>query len=174
MTIYSSKRTPSTFYRRFYEKHYGPIPKDSSGRSYEIHHIDGNCNNNNITNLIAVSIQEHYDIHSAQGDWIECRSIAQRMDLAPEIISELSRKHALQQVTENRHPWQGSEKTRELNLKRVAAGTHNWLGGDATRKQIENGTHTSQIMKTCQHCGKMLSSAMYSRWHGEKCKNKDK
>lgn len=195
MTIYSTKRTSSTFYRRIYEKHFGPIPRDSDGRSFDIHHIDGNDKNNNVANLVAVTIQEHYNIHYSQGDWAACLSISKRMKLSPEEKSELARKNAasqiargihpwqnsekqrekaLLQVAEGRHPWQDREKTRELNLKRVEAGTHNWLGGDATRKQIENGTHTSQIMKTCQYCDKTLSSAMHSRWHGEKCKNKDK
>jgi hypothetical protein len=192
MTIYSSKRTPSTFYRKLYETHYGSIPRDTEGRSYDIHHVDGNDKNNEITNLIAVSIQEHYDIHYSQGDWAACLSIANRIKLSPEEKSELARKNAasqlargihpwqnsqrqrekaLLQVAQGRHPWQGSEKTREANLKRVEAGTHNWLGGDATRKQLAAGTHTSQILKTCEHCGKTLSSAMYSRWHGPRCKD---
>jgi len=34
MRIYSHK-----FYRKIYEQHYGPIPVDSDGRTYEIHHI---------------------------------------------------------------------------------------------------------------------------------------
>ena len=51
MTIYYSKRS----YRRIYEKHHGKIPKDSDGRSYEIHHIDGDHNNCDISNLKLVS-----------------------------------------------------------------------------------------------------------------------
>ena len=40
-----------TNYRKIYERHYGPIPKDSDGRTYEIHHVDGNHSNNKIENL---------------------------------------------------------------------------------------------------------------------------
>lgn len=40
-----------TIYRKIYENHFGPIPKDKDGRSYEIHHIDGNRKNNEISNL---------------------------------------------------------------------------------------------------------------------------
>ncbi len=194
MTIYSRSSTSATFYRRLYELAYGPIPKDENNRSYEIHHLDGNRTNNDISNLIAVSIADHYEIHSKQGDWAACLTMAERMKLSPVEISELASKNAkkqvsegkhpwqnkekqrekaLKQVSEGKHPWQGSEKTREKNLKRVAAGTHNWLGGDATRKQIASGTHTSQIIKQCEYCGKCYSSAMYSRWHGLKCKHKD-
>ena len=31
-----------TNYRKIYEKVYGPIPREDNGRSFEIHHIDGN------------------------------------------------------------------------------------------------------------------------------------
>jgi len=53
----------SSIYRTIYEQYFGKIPKDSQGRSYEIHHLDGNHENNDISNLRCVSIQEHYDIH---------------------------------------------------------------------------------------------------------------
>lgn len=58
-----------SIYRKIYEQTFGPIPVDSSGRTYEIHHIDGNHLNNDIENLKAMTIQEHYDIHNAQGDF---------------------------------------------------------------------------------------------------------
>ena len=63
MSIYQQNRTPSRIYRKIYEDHYGPIPKEENGRSYEIHHLDGNSNNNDPKNLIAVTLQEHYNIH---------------------------------------------------------------------------------------------------------------
>ena len=50
-------------YRKIWIEHNGPIPIDENGRSYEIHHIDGNHSNNHIDNLKCVSIQEHYDMH---------------------------------------------------------------------------------------------------------------
>ena len=56
-------------YRKIYESHFGPIPKEKNGRSYDIHHIDGNHSNNSPENLRAVTIQEHYNIHYEQEDW---------------------------------------------------------------------------------------------------------
>ena len=41
-------------YRKIYKNYYGVIPCDDSGRTYDIHHINGNRSNNNIDNLIAV------------------------------------------------------------------------------------------------------------------------
>lgn len=37
------------------------------------------------------------------------------------------------------------------------------------RKQYEDGTHPSQIKKTCSYCGVTCSINMFSRFHGDKC-----
>ena len=65
--------------RKIYLKHYGSIPIGNDGRPYEVHHIDGNPDNNDITNLIAISIQEHFEIHHNQGDWAACVRIAAKL-----------------------------------------------------------------------------------------------
>ena len=75
-------------YRKIWSNAYGEIPKDDKGRSYDIHHINGNHNDNRLENLKAVSIQEHYDIHSANGDTFACQKILFRMKVSPEIISK--------------------------------------------------------------------------------------
>lgn len=81
-------------YRKIYEQHYGPIPKDDMGRSYEIHHIDGNHKNNDINNLKAVSLQEHYNIHKDQGDVGACWLMSPRLNLTGEEMSRLGREMA--------------------------------------------------------------------------------
>lgn len=86
MSIYSF-----TDHRKIYETLIGPIPKDEDGRSYEIHHIDGNHNNNEITNLLCVSIKEHYEIHKSQGDFKACLIMSQRMKISPEEKSYLAK-----------------------------------------------------------------------------------
>jgi hypothetical protein len=93
-------------YRKIYETHYGLIPKDNDGRSYEIHHLDGDRNNNNPSNLKAVSIQEHYDIHFSQGDYGACLRMSHRMNISPVEKSRLSRIIALNQVKNGVHPFQ--------------------------------------------------------------------
>jgi hypothetical protein len=67
-------------YRKIWEEANGPIPKDELGRSYDIHHIDGNKNNNDLANLMCVTIQQHFDIHYKQGDYDACKAISLRMD----------------------------------------------------------------------------------------------
>lgn len=70
--IYSKSYKKKVNYRKIYEKHFGKIPKDDHGRSYEIHHIDGNHNNNNIDNLQCLSIEDHFKIHFKQNDYAAC------------------------------------------------------------------------------------------------------
>jgi len=79
------------YHRLIYENHNGPIPVDEFGRSYEIHHIDGNHSNNNIDNLLCVTIQEHYDIHYTQGDLKACLIMSNRMLISPEEKSRLAK-----------------------------------------------------------------------------------
>lgn len=118
-------------YRKIYEEHQGKIPKDTTGRSYEIHHIDGNHTNNDINNLKLVTIQEHYDIHYSQQDWGACQAIAMRMKDDSDSLSKLAKKSALDRVANGTHPFSGPG----LNLKRLANGTH-----PATLR-IKDGTH---------------------------------
>jgi len=73
------KKTTKSNHRSIYAKNYGPIPKDEKGFSYDIHHIDGNHLNNNPNNLQALSMQEHHDIHIAQGDYGAASLIRKRM-----------------------------------------------------------------------------------------------
>lgn len=82
-------------HRRIWEAHNGRIPVDEKGRSYEIHHIDGNHDNNDIDNLKCVSIEEHYKIHLNQGDIVEAALVAKRMRKVAEAKSLL--KQAIEQ-----------------------------------------------------------------------------
>jgi len=136
-------------YRKIYEKHYGPIPKEPDGRSYEIHHIDGNRTNNSIENLKLVTIQEHYDIHFSQGDWGACWKIAERMSISPEerskIQSALAIKNNKERLENGTHNFLDKEQARQRAIKRVASGTHNFLNKEHARerqaKRISQGTH---------------------------------
>lgn len=67
-------------YRKLWIKHNGPIPVDEQGRSYEIHHIDGNRKNNILENLLCLSIEDHYKLHYDRGEYFAANLIAQRME----------------------------------------------------------------------------------------------
>jgi hypothetical protein len=146
----------TTKYRKIYEQHNGPIPKDESGRTYDIHHIDGNRTNNHPVNLVAVSIAEHYQIHKAQKDWGACWKLHPLLKLSPTEISNIVRQSSLQQVKRGTHPW----------LKRPDGSS---LSQSIVKKQIDDGLHASQIKKTCPHCGITMDSANYAKHHGENC-----
>ena len=130
-----------SIYRKIYEQHFGPIPRDTDGRTYEIHHIDNNHNNNDIKNLICVSIQEHYDIHYRQEDWAACFRISQRLKISPEEKSKLATMFNLKRVQDGTHPWLDGEKVSIRHREAVDAGTHHFLGPEVNRRRVENGTH---------------------------------
>lgn len=112
-------------YRKIYEQHHDTIPTDELNRTYEIHHIDGNRNNNNHSNLIALSMKEHYDIHEQQEDLAACLRIAAKMNKSSQEISEISRKLAAKRI-ENETWHFTSENAKKWQKERVATGNHNW------------------------------------------------
>ena len=129
---------PTTNYRKIYEQHYGPIPKEENGRTYEIHHIDSNRTNNNIENLMCVTIQEHFDIHYAQGDYASCTLIANSMKLSAEEKSNLMVLENQNRIAKGTHNFVGENNPSHL---RVANGTHNLLGkNNPIHKRIADGT----------------------------------
>ena len=129
MNIYR-KRSQSRIYRKIYEHHYGTIPKDDLGRSYEIHHLDGNPNNNISSNLIAVSVQQHYDIHYSQNDLDACLLIAWRLGKSTDEMSDLATRSLLEKIKNKTHPWTNPEHSKNIQKKRIDNGTHNLLGSN--------------------------------------------
>lgn len=128
----------TTKYRKIYVNHFGEIPYDETGRSYEIHHIDGNSKNNDITNLKCVSIQEHYDIHYSQGDWGAVLRIAAKMKIPHKELSELARLQQLEKVNNKTH------HCLKENSKLLKDGTHPFLGHIMNEWMFENNMHSSQ------------------------------
>lgn len=152
-------------YRKIWCKHNGPIPLDSEGRTYEIHHIDGNHSNNHISNLKAVTIQEHYDIHYAQKDWAACILISKRMkpsEMNKEQRSELSKNNAIKRMENGTHNF----LDREFQIQR---GLRN---KEHQRKLVESGKHIASQPVTCPHCNKIGKGAIMKRWHFDNCKLK--
>jgi hypothetical protein len=151
-----------SIYRKIWQQHHGPIPRDRSGRSLEIHHIDGDHSNNDISNLKLVTIEEHYQIHYDQGDWNACLRMSYRMGISPKEKSDLAKKNALKRIADGTHHWQGPDHNRDLvsrgihpfldkeaarqrNLRRIAKGTHNLIGDkNPVHKLIAQGQHHFQ------------------------------
>jgi hypothetical protein len=160
-------------YRKIYENHYGTIPVDESGRSYDIHHIDGNHNNNHPSNLKAITVQEHYDIHYAQGNYGACYYIKiQRLSSTKEEISEIASIVANHRVESGTHPWKDKERMRKQNQKRTAEGKNPFSNPDIVKKQFENMQHVTQKRVSCLGCRKETYVLSLNRWH-EKCSRQE-
>lgn len=145
MTIYRHKRTSSEIYRNIYKQHHGSIPREENGRSYEIHHIDGDHTNNNINNLVAVTLQEHYDIHYANGDFRACQLMSAKLNKAPEEIKELHKLSIRKMIDDKTFNFCDGDIARRLNKRLLDDGTHifqvNNPGPAVTKKRIEERTH---------------------------------
>jgi hypothetical protein len=100
-------------YRKIWESAYGPIPRDTEGFSYEIHHVDGDHSNNHVDNLKLVTIKEHLSIHLEQGDWFAAALIAKRIGLGPDYSSSLQRgkkRPGVGGVKKGNVPWNKGKK----------------------------------------------------------------
>jgi hypothetical protein len=180
-------------YRKIYEQHYGSIPVDEQGRSYDVHHINGNPNDNRPENLRAVSIKEHYEIHLSQGDYLAALYLSNRMNLSPEEISHLASEGAKKRIFEGTHHFLSGKIQSEAAKVRVDRGTHNFVGGKSARKRVEdgthpllggeiqrrenakrlaNGTHNFIVEHTCPHCYMTGKGPSMKRWHFENCKER--
>ena len=154
-------------HRKIWEQANGPIPVDSDGRTYEIHHINGDPTDDSLENLMCVSIQEHYNIHYEQGDYGAAFLIAGRMKTKPETIRETAKKAGkasarklLQQGTHNFQTmlrddeWksknfykteEGKVVRKKLNQRMYEEGTNSFFDPEAAKarqaKLIKEGKH---------------------------------
>jgi hypothetical protein len=186
----------TNYYRKIWTEHFGSIPKDKTGRSHEIHHIDGNHQNNNITNLTCISIQEHYDIHKSQQDYGACSAILIRMHKDPILLSTLLKEVSRQKVLAGKHNFQTLTPEKRIENAKNAAriqleagknvlvgpnnnnrlkelGIHPLVGGEASKKgvrsQLKNGTHASQRVYCCDLCNKTIKGSANFKRHTNYC-----
>ena len=160
-----------TNYRKIWEETYGPIPKDLDGRPYEIHHIDGNHNNNEISNLKCLSIKEHYNIHYANNDFGACVMIAKRMGLPKDYVSNIqkgTKRPGIGGVKKGTIPWNKNltgyklNTTEEGKIKKNLALKNRSKIKDSDAKVIrklflENVTISNQDIGKTMKNGKIMS-----------------
>lgn len=111
--IKSLRKLSTMSYRKIWEQTYGKIPP-----GHEIHHIDGNRKNNDITNLLCLSTKEHYEIHLRQGDYMACNIISLRVNLTDEEKKEIHKKAmAKREQSGKKNPMYGRSAIAENNMK---------------------------------------------------------
>lgn len=104
---------------------------------YHIHHIDGNHNNNNPSNLLCVSPEEHWRIHYEQGDIVALygRFIQGASD-AGKIGGSKGKGKVISEKQRKRH----SEKLKEIYKERGSSWNKGRKCSDETKERISNAT----------------------------------
>jgi hypothetical protein len=138
-----------TDYRKIYKKYHGSIPVDNFGRTYDIHHIDSDRTNNAIDNLVALSIDDHYNLHWMQQDYGACWLISRKMKLSPAELSTLSKLVQQTRINNGTHHFTDSKWQSNNQKNLVDNGTHHFLGGEVQRrvatKRAKNKSLPTQI-----------------------------
>lgn len=102
-----------TLHRYVWEKYNGKVPK-----GYAVHHKDGNCQNNDISNLECISVSEH---------------MKERHKPSPERVEQLRKN-----LDENARPkaieWHKSEQAKEFHKK---LGKMSWENFEPVLKKCE-------------------------------------
>jgi hypothetical protein len=170
-------------YRQIWTKHNGTIPVDEQGRSYEIHHIDGDRSNNSLDNLQCVSLNQHYHIHLEQGDYHAAKMISKRLGQVMREVTpmpEQQRNQIRERMVGDRNPMKrpevakkvsnalkGRKKPLEVEIKRLKS-----------REGFKHSEDTLLKMKkpkqklTCPHCNQQGGNSQMKRWHLDNCKHK--
>lgn len=103
-------------YRKIYEEAYGKIPT-----GYDIHHKDGNRNNNDLSNLVALSLEDHLKIHIMQQDWGAAQAILIRMNTDRDSVIQAASKAQKDRLKAGTHNFQKMTKERRSEISKNAA-----------------------------------------------------
>jgi|SRR6056300_51668 len=172
-------------YRKLWIKHNGPIPVDEHGRSYEIHHIDGNRENNDIENLQCLSAEDHYKLHYEKQEFYAAHLIAQRiskelvkhtkLEVSPETREKL-RQSKLGDKNPMKNPevrkkvseaLKGRKKSPEAEAKRLKS-REGFKHSEATKNKMRK----PKARSVCPYCALEGGNSQMKRWHFDNCKFK--
>jgi hypothetical protein len=129
-------------YREKWENVHGKIPYDEYGRPYDIHHIDGDRKNNNIENLICLSIEDHYKIHLEQSkngnmkDLAAVRFLSYRLNRKVEGLSGWTPSDETKEKI--RQKLKGKKRPKDV-VEKVSKALKNYKWSDETIKKRGEG-----------------------------------
>jgi hypothetical protein len=151
------KRKQTKIHRIIYEKHYNCclLP------FIEIHHVDGNHTNNDITNLKPVTALEHYEIHLRQGDKAAAALIGVRANVPIKIRSQLCREQAVKNNALGRCGFSlghASDAGKKGGIKGGAYAKQNRTGIFALTPEQNKKRHFNSVVT------KMINNGKASAW----------
>jgi hypothetical protein len=177
-------------YRWVWEKNFGPIPKDENGVSYQIHHIDGNRANNDLSNLMCISLEEHIEIHKKQKDWASVAFLEQmkgrkatgwkHSDETKKKLSELLKK-GVTGMKGKTHSDDTKRKMSDAKIGIVFSEEHKQKLSESKKKnptsywkgKSRKGMVVNHPILTCPHCGKVgKGESAMNKWHFDNCKKR--
>ena len=127
-------------YRKIYEQYY----ECSLLSGIDIHHIDGDHNNNDPSNLRPVTLEEHYFIHKSQKDYYAAYLIGRRMKIKPEDWEQMARENGRKSAIQNRDNGVGLTVWAKNNPE-LAKKMYSENGKKSGKKNFENkiGLHAA-------------------------------
>ena len=135
-----------------YKKIWENTNKQKLPLNKEIHHIDGDHTNNDPTNLLAVTIEEHLDIHLKQNDYAAVQAILMRMERTEDhilLLRQAASKHQIKLLENGQHNFQKKENKekhlnsiKQLHTERKENGCGAFLG---IKDTIENSRNAGKI-----------------------------
>lgn len=175
-------------YRRLWINAYGPIPVDEQGRSFEIHHLDGNRQNNVLENLQCLSIKDHYKLHYDKKEYFAANLIAKRMGKSLKGISDWNISDDTRIKMSDSKKGDKNPMKNPANAKKVAdALKGRTKSKEAEQKRLETARKNGSLARTeetklkmrkpkakieCPHCNFIGGVSIMKRWHFENCKQK--
>lgn len=134
------RKNAKQLHRAVWEYYNGEIPKGC-----QIHHIDGNVDNNDISNLECLTAKEHLSLH------------AEKNKGNPEYLE--AQKASIKLANIASKEWHKSEEGREWHRKHV--------------KESIGKTNENRHKKTCLICGTVYMALPWQKFCSLKCQQRD-
>lgn len=157
-----------------YKKIWETYNKKELPKNLEIHHIDGNYNNNDPNNLLAVSIDEHLKIHLQQNDHSAVQAILMRMQRTEEkikLLKESASKHQSNLFKNKKHNFQKKEiqekrlhAAKKEHERRRKEGLGAFLGIHDTVKNGKNARNKMSREMELELASKMVDKIRGTFW----------
>lgn len=163
-------KTRIRLHRYIWQKYNGEIPK-----GFDIHHIDKNKDNNDISNLQLLTITEHQKIHAIKNEE-ELKILRQNIDkIRPLAIKwhksedgrQWHKKHA-KEVYENLQEKEYVCQNCGKIFKKLPLGTNKFCSNKC-KSAYRRKTGVDNVERTCEKCGKLFLINKYAKTKKCRC-----